>query len=49
MGEPQRLLIMVDYFADRVWLRTADGRGSVSLPRYRIGSPKHFAEESFEQ
>ena len=49
MGEPQRLLIMADYFADPVWLRTADGRGNVSLPRYRIASPKHFAGESCEQ
>jgi hypothetical protein len=31
MSEAQRLLVMADYFADPIWLRTAHGGGSVSI------------------
>ena len=36
MGDPRRLLVMADYFVDPVWLRTVDGRGSVSLRLERL-------------
>ena len=36
LSEPQRMLVMADYGADPIWLRTADGRGTVSLQLERL-------------